>query len=75
MAKANPFKEGQVVILKSGGVSMVIESFETDPSNPDKIYAICVWQDKNKPYREKYSIDVLESDEDDSDAPLGMMMM
>jgi len=73
MAKTNPFKEGQVVILKSGGVSMVIESFETDPLNTDKIYAICVWQDKSKPYREKYLIDVLESDEDDT--PLGMIMM
>ena len=70
MTKENPFTVGQVVILKSGGISMVIESFSTDILNADKIYAECVWQDKSKPCREKYLIDILESDEEDDDDPL-----
>lgn len=65
MAKINPFTVGQTVTLKSGGSSMTIESFENDLIDDEKIYAHCVWQDKNKPYEKKYLIDVLRSDEND----------
>lgn len=63
MTKVNPFKIGQVVRLKSGGARMTIEDFIIDEEE-GKIFAICVWQDKNTPYEREYLIDVLESDED-----------
>lgn len=63
MENENPFKIGQVVQLKSGGAKMTIEDFIVD-NETGKVYAVCVWQDKNKPYEEEYLINVLKAIDD-----------
>jgi len=44
--------EGDVVMLKSGGAEMTVESV-------DGVYAECVWSDGRKVYRDSFKVSLL----------------
>lgn len=50
-------KVGDTVQLKSGGLTMTIESMDT---HSGVVKAECVWQDGNKPMREFYALTSLK---------------
>ena len=53
------FQIGDVVQLKSGGVSMIVEGY--DDKKPELIK--CVWQNGMKSYRESYHEQALVKDD------------
>ena len=54
-------KEGNTVVLKSGGPTMTIKSIFNDDGVPT---AMCIWFDKDeKPQQMPYSLNVLEPDD------------
>ena len=54
----NQFKAGDVVVLKSGGPSMTVESVRSDAGGNIRIN--CMWFDGPKVQRELFSPDSLE---------------
>lgn len=58
------FKKGEIVILKSGGPEMTIESIDEDNK------FVCVWIDKNQAYRFAFEATVLMYP---SESPLGFL--
>lgn len=50
------FKEGSVVVLKSGSSDMIIEKFAWDEHNnkPFTDRVVCVWHEGKTPKRETY---------------------
>ncbi len=55
------FKPGDLVELKSGGVTMVLHAKYEIIGEPECWE--CVWHDKKKPYREVYKTEVLKKHE------------
>ncbi|QSB00287.1 DUF2158 domain-containing protein [Methylomonas sp. EFPC1] len=56
---------GNTVRLKSGGTLMTVEGFDEKKRD----FVVCVWHEKERPFRESYHQDTLELDDGSLPSP------